>query len=75
MQFCLKETTRMMVKKRKTRLFAFSSSFRLQATGFLQAFALSKAKYPPAEWIRLTGPDPRIIPDFSPVAKQVELTA
>ncbi len=36
MQFCLKETSRMMLKKRKTRLCAFSSIFRLQAGVFLQ---------------------------------------
>jgi hypothetical protein len=36
MQFCLKENSRMMVKKRKTRLCAFSSIFRLQADVFLQ---------------------------------------
>ena len=84
MQFCLKENIRMMVKKRKTRLCAFSSIFRLQAgvffqtlkggvyfapdsverswkpDGFLQPLALSEAKYPPAEWIRLMGPDPKL---------------
>jgi hypothetical protein len=31
MQFCLKANIRMMVKKRKARLCALSSSFRLQA--------------------------------------------
>jgi hypothetical protein len=36
MQFCLKENIRMMVKKRKTRLCAFSSIFRLQASVFFQ---------------------------------------
>ena len=32
MQFCLKENIRMMMKKRKTRLYVFSSIFRLQAS-------------------------------------------
>jgi hypothetical protein len=36
MQFCLKENNRMMVKKRKARLCALSSIFRLQAGVFLQ---------------------------------------
>jgi len=36
MQFCLKENIRMMVKKRKARLCALSSIFRLQAGVFLQ---------------------------------------
>jgi hypothetical protein len=36
MQFCLKENIRMVLKKRKTRLFAFSSIFRLQAGVFFQ---------------------------------------
>jgi len=36
MQFCLKENIRMMLKKRKARLCAFSSIFRLQAGVFLQ---------------------------------------
>jgi len=36
MQFCLKENIRMMLKKRKTRLCAFSSIFRLQAGVFFQ---------------------------------------
>jgi len=36
MQFCLKENSRMMLKKRKTRLCAFSSTFRLQAGVFFQ---------------------------------------
>jgi len=36
MQFCLKENIRMMVKKRKTRLHAISSIFRLQAGVFFQ---------------------------------------
>jgi hypothetical protein len=36
MQFCLKENTRMTVKKRKARLCALSSIFRLQAGVFLQ---------------------------------------
>jgi hypothetical protein len=36
MQFCLKENIRMMVKKRKTRLCAFASIFRLQASVFFQ---------------------------------------
>ena len=35
MQFCLKENIRMVMKKRKTRLCAFSSIFRLQASVFL----------------------------------------
>ena len=82
MQLCLKKNIRMTVKKRKARLCALSSIFRLQAgvflqtrragsilpltalkelenqLGFLRPFALSEAKYPPAEWIRLMGPDP-----------------
>jgi len=36
MQLCLNENSRMMLKKRKIRLFAFSSIFRLQADVFLQ---------------------------------------
>jgi hypothetical protein len=36
MQFCLKENIRMMVKKRKITLCAFSSIFRLQASVFFQ---------------------------------------
>jgi hypothetical protein len=36
MQFCLKENIRMMVKKRKARLCALSSIFRLQAGVFFQ---------------------------------------
>ncbi len=36
MQFCLKENTRMTVKKRKARLSALSSMFRRQAGVSLQ---------------------------------------
>ena len=36
MQFCLLESSRMMMKKRKIRLLALLSIFRLQASVFLQ---------------------------------------
>ncbi len=36
MQFCLKENIRVMVKKRKARLFCLFEHFRLQASVFLQ---------------------------------------
>ena len=50
MHFCLKENTRMMIKKCKTRPFAFSGSFRLQASGYLQT--RWAASISPLTWLK-----------------------